>query len=57
MVGDDLRTDVLGAQACGLRGVLVRTGKYRERQLAESAEPPDVVVDSFADVPALLGLG
>lgn len=29
MVGDDIVNDVGGAQACGLAGVLVRTGKYR----------------------------
>ncbi len=54
MVGDDLRTDVLGAQACGLRGVLVRTGKFQPRVLDDATVPPDVVIDSFADFPALL---
>lgn len=29
MVGDDVDADVLGAAAAGLRGILVRTGKYR----------------------------
>lgn len=29
MVGDDIRDDVLGAQAAGLKGGLVRTGKYQ----------------------------
>ena len=29
MVGDDAEMDVRGALAAGLRGVLVRTGKYR----------------------------
>ncbi|HOB63272.1 MAG TPA: TIGR01458 family HAD-type hydrolase [Candidatus Competibacteraceae bacterium] len=29
MVGDDAEVDVRGAMAAGLRGVLVRTGKYR----------------------------
>ena len=29
MVGDDLDNDVLAAQALGVRGILVRTGKYR----------------------------
>ena len=29
MVGDDIVSDVGGAQACGIQGVLVRTGKYR----------------------------
>ena len=29
MVGDDIVSDIGGAQACGIRGVQVRTGKYR----------------------------
>ncbi len=29
MVGDDVVNDIGGAQACGLKGVQVRTGKYR----------------------------
>ncbi len=55
MVGDDLHNDVLGAQHAGLRGVLVRTGKFREPLLAASDEQPDIVIDSFADLPRLLG--
>ena len=56
MVGDDLYTDVLGAQAMGIEGVLVRTGKFREETLAGSNLSPNHVVDSFADLPALLEL-
>jgi HAD superfamily hydrolase (TIGR01458 family) len=55
MVGDDVVNDVGGAQASGMVGVLVRTGKYRPSDLERGA--PDAVVDSLADVPALLGLG
>ena len=29
MIGDDLVGDVGGAQSCGIRGVQVKTGKYR----------------------------
>lgn len=29
MIGDDLVNDVGGAQQCGIKGVQVRTGKYR----------------------------
>jgi len=29
MVGDDIVSDIGGAQACGIRGLQVRTGKYR----------------------------
>ena len=29
MIGDDIVSDVGGAQACGIRGLQVRTGKFR----------------------------
>jgi HAD superfamily hydrolase (TIGR01458 family) len=54
MVGDDVVNDVAGAQAAGLAGVLVRTGKFQPGDLERAA--PDLVVDSIADVPAMLGL-
>jgi HAD superfamily hydrolase (TIGR01458 family) len=57
MVGDDVESDVLGAQAAGITGVLVRTGKFSPEALTRASGDPDHVVDSFADVPALLGLG
>ena len=56
MVGDDVENDVLAAQALGITGVLVRTGKFREDQLARASGAPDHVVDSIVDVPELLGL-
>jgi HAD superfamily hydrolase (TIGR01458 family) len=55
MVGDDILNDILGAQAAGLTGILVRTGKYREGDENREGGRPDHVVPSFADVPALLG--
>jgi ribonucleotide monophosphatase NagD (HAD superfamily) len=51
MIGDDIKTDVGGAQAAGLNGVLVKTGKYREGDLALGIEP-DLVIDSLAALPA-----
>lgn len=54
MVGDDLEADVGGALAAGLRGVLVRTGKYRDETLESSSVTPTEIVDSVADVPALM---
>jgi HAD superfamily hydrolase (TIGR01458 family) len=55
MVGDDVESDVGGAQDAGLAGILVRTGKYRDDALRDSGVEPAAVVDSIADVPALLG--
>lgn len=57
MVGDDVESDVGGAQRAGLRGVLVRTGKFREDRLSASGIVPDAIVDSIADLPGLLGTG
>lgn len=56
MVGDDIDADVVGAQASGITGVLVRTGKFRSEVLERAASPPDHVIDSIADLPALLEL-
>jgi HAD superfamily hydrolase (TIGR01458 family) len=54
MVGDDIETDVLAAQRQGLTGVLVKTGKYLPRTHRSASGAPDHVLDSFADLPALL---
>ena len=56
MVGDDIESDVGGAQRAGLKGILVRTGKYREHLVRKSSVIPDQVIDSIADLPRLLGL-
>ncbi|MEU1258158.1 HAD-IIA family hydrolase [Streptomyces chartreusis] len=54
MVGDDIESDVLAAQRAGVTGVLVRTGKYLPRTHRDASGTPDHVIDSFADLPALL---
>ncbi len=54
VVGDDLESDVGGAQAAGMRGILVRTGKFRDGDLERTGVRPDAVVGSIADLPALL---
>jgi HAD superfamily hydrolase (TIGR01458 family) len=51
MVGDDIRGDIEGAQGSGIRGVLVRTGKFRPRDL-ESGVTPQAVLGSVAELPA-----
>jgi HAD superfamily hydrolase (TIGR01458 family) len=50
MVGDDVRSDVEGAQRAGLTGVLVRTGKFSPSDLAGDVSP-DAVIDTIADLP------
>jgi ribonucleotide monophosphatase NagD (HAD superfamily) len=57
MVGDDLEADVLGAQAHGVAGVLVRTGKFQPGdEEGVEGHRPQHVLDSIADLPGLLGL-
>lgn len=50
MIGDDVVGDVAAAQDAGLRGVLVRTGKFRAVDLEGEIEP-DGVIDSIAALP------
>lgn len=50
MVGDDIVSDVGAAQRLGVHGVLVRTGKFRPRDL-EGEVTPDAVLASIADLP------
>jgi len=51
MVGDDLRTDVGGAQAAGMRTALVRTGKFRQEVFEASLIRPDLLLPSIASLP------
>ncbi|HLN05083.1 MAG TPA: TIGR01458 family HAD-type hydrolase [Acidimicrobiales bacterium] len=57
MIGDDIESDVLGAQAIGMHGVLVRTGKFRAEALERASGEPDDVIDSVAGLAELLDIG
>ncbi|HET7802162.1 MAG TPA: TIGR01458 family HAD-type hydrolase [Humibacillus xanthopallidus] len=50
MIGDDIHTDIEGAQRAGLAGVLVRTGKFSPSDL-RCGVVPDAMLDSLADLP------
>lgn len=52
MIGDDIDSDVRGAQRAGLMGVLVQTGKYRPEDLLRP-EQPDFVLGSLAEIRSL----
>jgi len=52
MVGDDAETDVGGAQAAGLGGIQVKTGKYRPGVEGR----PDLLIESIAGLPDALGI-
>jgi len=50
MIGDDIRGDIEASQNTGIRGLLVRTGKFQQTDLDLGIKPFDVI-DSIADLP------
>ena len=48
MIGDDLDNDIAGAQAVGMKAILVKTGKYRKELVKKSMVKPDTVVEGIA---------
>ena len=57
IVGDDIHSDVLGAQDAGISGVLVRTGKFRPSDLEGDEAEPAYVLEDIGQLPALLESG
>ncbi len=51
MVGDDIEADIAGAQAHGMKTILVRTGKFRPDAVERGRVRPDAIVSSIAQVP------
>lgn len=54
MIGDDIFNDVEGAQKAGMKGVQVRTGKFREETVRDSGVTPDLIIDSVVDLRNML---
>jgi HAD superfamily hydrolase (TIGR01458 family) len=54
MVGDDVESDIVGAQRLGMKTALVRTGKFRPDVVEESGIMPDAILSSIADLPEWL---
>ena len=50
MVGDDAEVDVAASVALGMRGILVKTGKYREGDERLGIRPPTAVVGNISEV-------
>jgi HAD superfamily hydrolase (TIGR01458 family) len=57
MVGDDIESDIDGAQQMGIAGLLVRTGKYRPALVERSAIQPCYSLDTIADLTQWLTTG
>jgi HAD superfamily hydrolase (TIGR01458 family) len=53
MVGDDAESDVAGAKKMGIKGIQVKTGKYRPGDESNA----DLVIESVADLPEALRTG
>src|SRR6266540_6241022 len=51
MVGDDIESDIAGAQAHGMRTILVRTGKFRPDAVEATRVRPDGIISSIAQLP------
>ena len=51
MIGDDINDDVLGAEAAGINGILVQTGKYRK---GDELNATNYFQDLYSAVEAIL---
>lgn len=49
LIGDDIEIDIRGAQSMGMKGWLVRTGRFRREDLGRAIWP-DHILDDFASV-------
>lgn len=50
MIGDDIHGDIKASQQAGLKAILVRTGKFTEKDL-DTGIRPDAILDSVASLP------
>jgi HAD superfamily hydrolase (TIGR01458 family) len=56
MIGDDIESDIGGAQQAGLKTALVQTGKYRTEFVQQTGIKADLILPSIADLPDALNL-
>ncbi|MGB8309335.1 MAG: TIGR01458 family HAD-type hydrolase [Methanoregula sp.] len=54
MIGDDIFTDISGAQGAGIRGVLVKTGKFRNDVFEKNTIQPAAVINSLGDIQTMI---
>ena len=50
VVGDDITSDILGAQAMEMRSILVKTGKFKLSQLENPVAKPTWVLDNVSEL-------
>jgi inorganic pyrophosphatase len=51
VVGDDITSDIVGAERMEMRSILVRTGKFKPDQLENPVAKPTWVLNSIAELP------
>ena len=51
VVGDDITSDIVGAENMKMRSILVKTGKFKPNQLENSIAEPTWVLNSIAELP------
>lgn len=49
MIGDDIESDIGGAMNVGLKGILVRQGKYRKQDEEHETYTPNFVADDLLE--------
>ena len=54
MVGDDLISDIDGAQKSQISGIIVKTGKFNSTMLESSSIEPDGIIDSIGDIAKII---
>jgi HAD superfamily hydrolase (TIGR01458 family) len=50
MVGDDIESDIDGAQQMGIAGLLIKTGKYRPASVERSGIQPHATLETITDL-------
>ena len=51
VVGDDITSDIVGAQTMKMQSILVKTGKFKPNQLENLVVKPTWVLDSVSELP------
>ena len=54
MIGDDIITDIGGAYHAGMKGILVRTGKFRSDSVDAAEIKPACIIDSISRIQDVL---
>ncbi|WP_024787367.1 MULTISPECIES: TIGR01458 family HAD-type hydrolase [unclassified Lebetimonas] len=52
MIGDDIESDITGAKKCGIKTVLVKTGKFKKNDLKKAK--PDFLIESIKEIVSVL---